>query len=143
MSQDKNDKNKVAERPLPKHKEFDTADFWAATLDKEFKYQQCDNCEKIIFYPRRTCTGCTDSKLQWKVSKGLGKVYTFSIVRLSYHPFFKQKLPYVVAWIDLDEGPRILSNVVGCDADACKIGMDVKLEWEEHEDLNIPLFKPV
>lgn len=130
-------------RPLPKFDEADTAEFWAATKECEFRYQQCENCQKIIFYPRRVCTGCTNSQLAWKVSKGLGRVYTFSIVRLSYHPFFKQQLPYVVAWIDLDEGPRILSNVVGCDADDVKIGAEVKLEWEVHEDLNIPLFKPV
>lgn len=135
--------DKPVMRPLPKINEADTAEFWAGTKEQEFRYQQCDNCEKIIFYPRRTCTGCTKSQLVWKVSKGLGKIYTFSIIRLSYHPFFKQKLPYVVAWIDLNEGPRILSNIVGCDAKDVKIGAEVKLEWEVHEDLNIPLFKPI
>ncbi|MBL4681576.1 MAG: OB-fold domain-containing protein [Pseudomonadales bacterium] len=135
--------DKPVARPLPKFDEADTAEFWAGTKEKEFRYQQCDNCQKIIFYPRRTCTGCTNSQLIWKVSNGLGKIYTFSIVRLSYHPFFKQQLPYVVAWIDIDEGPRILSNVVGCDAEDVKIGTEVKLEWEIHENLNIPLFEPI
>jgi uncharacterized OB-fold protein len=133
----------MSERPLPKLDELDTAEFWAATKEKELRYQQCANCNKITFYPRRVCTGCTNSKLEWKVSKGVGSIYSFSIVRLSYHPFFKQQLPYVVALIDLDEGFRILSNVVGHDAELVKIGMSVSLEWESHEALNIPLFKPV
>ena len=131
------------ERPLPKLDELDTAEFWAATQENELRYQQCANCNNITFYPRKVCTSCTDSKLEWKVSAGLGRIYTYSIVRLSYHPFFKQQLPYVVAFIDLDEGFRILSNVVGHDPELIKIGMPVSLAWESHEDLNIPLFKPV
>lgn len=131
-------------RPLPRADELDTQAFWAATKDKEFRYQQCDSCEKIIFYPRRHCTGCTAGHLVWKVAQGTGTVYTYSVVRQSYHPFFRGKVPYAVAWIDLDDGPRILSNIVDV-RDPLKdvrIGMRVELEWEEHEDVNIPLFKP-
>ncbi|MBV1877264.1 MAG: Zn-ribbon domain-containing OB-fold protein [Pseudomonadales bacterium] len=130
-------------RPLPKHKELDSQEFWAGTKEKEFRYQQCDNCETVIFYSRRHCTGCTSGNLVWKKAAGTGTVYTFSIVRQSYHPFFRNMAPYTVAFIDMDEGPRILSNVVGIDADEVKIGQRVQLEWEEHEALNIPLFKPV
>ncbi|MCB1646875.1 MAG: OB-fold domain-containing protein, partial [Pseudomonadales bacterium] len=62
----------------------------------------------------------------------------------SYHPFFRNKVPYAVAWIDMDEGPRILSNITGVDNphEEVRIGMKVQVEWEEHEELNIPLFKP-
>ena len=131
-------------RPLPRADELDTQAFWAATKDKEFRYQQWDSCEKIVFYPRGHCTGCTSGHLVWKVSPGVGTVYTYSVVRQSYHPFFRAKVPYAVAWIDLDDGPRILSNIVDV-RDPLKdvrIGMRVVLEWEEHEDVNIPLFKP-
>ncbi len=134
-----------AKRPLPRADEFDTREFWAGTRDKEFKYQQCDGCDTIVFYPRRHCTGCTTGTLQWKVSQGKGSVYTYSVVRQSYHPFFRNKVPYAVAWIDLDEGPRILSNIVGVEdaVNDVEIGMKVEIEWEEHEELNIPLFRPV
>jgi uncharacterized OB-fold protein len=131
-------------RPLPRADEPDTREFWAATRDKALKYQQCDYCQTIIFYPRRHCTGCTQGTLQWLTSAGKGTIYTFSVVRLSYHPFFRQQLPYAVAWIDLDEGPRILSNVIGI-TDPIKeltIGQAVIVDWEEHEELCIPLFKP-
>lgn len=131
-------------RPLPNPDEFDTREFWAATRDKKLTFQQCKNCNTIVFYPRRQCTGCTDSALEWKTASGKGTVYTYSVVRQSYHPFFRHRIPYAVAWIDLDEGPRILSNVVGVDDPLTdvKIGMKVEVEWEEHEALNIPLFKP-
>ena len=127
-------------RPLPRANEPDTEDFWAATKEKEFRYQQCSHCKKVIFYPRRHCTGCTEGSLEWLVAAGTGTVYTFSIVRQSYHPFFRNLVPYTVAWIDLDEGPRILSNVIG--TDTVSVGQKVRVEWEEHDELNIPLFKP-
>ena len=132
-------------RPLPKVEEADTRAFWEATKNKELKYQQCDQCDTVVFYPRRHCTGCTSGTLVWKDASGEGSVYTYSIVRQSYHPFFRNKVPYAVAWIDLDEGPRILSNVVGVEdaVSEVKIGMKVQVEWEEHEALSIPLFKPV
>lgn len=131
-------------RPLPRADEFDTREFWAATKDKKLTYQQCKQCKKVVFYPRRHCTGCTSGELEWKTASGKGTVYTFSVVRQSYHPFFRHRIPYAIAWIDLDEGPRLLSNVVGV-ADPLKdvkIGMRVQVEWEEHAELNIPLFKP-
>ena len=131
-------------RPLPKTTEYDTKEYWAATKNKELRYQQCKQCNTVVFYPRRHCTGCTSGELEWKVASGKGTVYTYSVVRQSYHPFFRQKIPYAVAWIDLDEGPRLLSNVVGIDdpLTQVKIGMKVQVEWEAHEDLSIPLFKP-
>ena len=96
-----------------------------------------------MFYPRAVCAGCTSSDLDWKVASGRARLYTYSVVRQSYHPFFRNLVPYVVAWVDLEEGPRILTNVVGVeDVSQVEIGMALELTWEEHEDLNIPLFQP-
>tara|TARA_B100001964_G_C14231190_1_gene600119 strand:+ start:475 stop:891 length:417 start_codon:yes stop_codon:yes gene_type:complete len=131
-------------RPLPHTNEMDTREFWAATKDKELRYQQCDDCNTVVFYPRRHCMGCTSGNLTWKLAKGFGTVYTYSVVRQSYHPFFRGKVPYAVAWIELDEGPRMLSNVIEVDDPSAdvQIGMKVELVWEEHEEVNIPLFRP-
>jgi len=131
-------------RPLPRVDEPDTREFWAATKEKKLKYQQCDHCDTIVFYPRRHCIACTSGSLIWKESKGRGTVYTYSVVRQSYHPFFRNRVPYAIAWIDLDEGPRLLSNVVAIDdpLNDIQIGMKVEIEWEEHESLNVPLFRP-
>ncbi len=134
----------MTDRPLPRLDEPDTREFWAATRDGKLQYQQCESCHTIVFYPRRHCTGCTGGRLVWKEAGGQGTVYTYSIVRQSYHPFFRDKVPYAVAWIDLDEGPRILSNVTGLEDPSrdIRIGMRVEVEWEAHENVKIPLFRP-
>lgn len=131
-------------RPLPRLNEHDTREFWLATKNRELKYQKCDDCGTVVFYPRRHCTGCTGGNLSWYVASGKGTVYTYSVVRQSYHPFFRNLIPYAVAWIDLDEGPRILSNVVGVDDPSTdiEIGQRVEVEWEEHDEVCIPLFRP-
>jgi hypothetical protein len=133
-----------ATRPLPKLAEHDTRPFWQATKQKQLRFQRCEDCEALVFYPRAHCPVCGSRSLRWETSAGLGTVYTWSVVRQSYHPFFRTLVPYAVAWIDLDEGPRLLSNVVGVDdpgADV-SVGMRVRVEWEEHEELAIPLFRP-
>ena len=141
MSEEK----KVPTRPLPKLTELDTAEFWRGTKDKEFRYQKCANCGTVVWHPRAHCTGCVDGDLQWHVSAGQGTIYSYSIVRLSYHPFFRGKAPYAVAYVDLDEGPRFHTNVVGVDDPGADvhIGQHVQLHWEEHEELSVPLVTPV
>ena len=133
-----------ATRPLPSLDDPDTAPFWQATKDHELRYQICDDCDAVVFFPRRHCTQCLGSALSWRISSGAGVIYTFSTVQLSRHPFFATKIPYAVALIDLDEGFRIMSNVVGVtDPEAeLSIGQRVAVEWEDHEDTAIPLFHP-
>jgi len=144
-SVEKKAEKKIPTRPLPKLSEMDTAPFWRATKEGEFRYQQCANCNTIVWHPRAHCTGCVDGDLQWQVSKGEGTIYTFSVVRQSYHPFFRTQVPYAVAYVDLDEGPRFLTNVVGIDDPLTQvaIGQRVKIDWEAHEELSIPLVKPL
>ena len=128
-------------RPLPKFPEPDTEPFWDATKDHELKYQVCDDCGGLVWHPRRHCTHCTSLNLSWKTSKGEGTVYTFSIVRQNYHPAFREMIPYVIAWIDLDEGFRMLSTIVG---DEITIGQRVRVTWDDQEnDISLPLFAPV
>ncbi|MGK0224595.1 MAG: putative OB-fold protein, partial [Limisphaerales bacterium] len=85
--------------------------------------------------------GCLDGELEWQLASGLGEVYSYSIVRQSYHPFFRNLVPYVVAWVDLAEGPRLLTNVVECEVDAVSVGMPVEITWETHEEVSIPLVR--
>jgi uncharacterized OB-fold protein len=138
------DNKAAASRPLPNLNEADTAAFWQATKDHELRYQQCDDCGSVVFYPRAHCTGCVGGNLSWKTASGEGTVYTFSVVRQSYHPFFRGLVPYAVAWIDLDEGPRMLANVGGVDdpTSDVHVGQRVTVTWEDHEELAIPIFVP-
>ena len=93
-----------AKRPLPKLDEPDTGPFWAATAQQRLTYPRCRSCGQVVFYPRRHCNACLSTDLEWLQASGSGTVYTFSVVRQSYHPFFRALVPYAVGWIDLDEG---------------------------------------
>lgn len=132
-------------RPLPKTQEADTGPFWAATKDHELRYQRCEDCDTLVFYPRAHCTGCLGANLGWHTASGEGTVYSYSVIRQSYHPFYRSKVPFAVAWIDLDEGPRVLSNLTGVEDPTTdvSVGQRVTVEWEDHEELSIPLFRPV
>ena len=145
MSEAGKDPQRQANRPLPRLDEPDTGEFWRRTKDGVLSYQQCDDCDTIVFYPRRHCTGCLGSNLSWRESKGEGTLYTFSVVRQSYHPFFRTQVPYAIAWVDLDEGPRILTNITGVADPGAELepGQRVAVEWEQHEELSIPLFRPI
>jgi uncharacterized protein len=133
-----------ATRPLPSLHDLDTLAFWEGTREKELRYQQCETCGTVVWHPRSHCTGCTSGALRWHKANGTGTVYSFSVIRQSYHPFFRTQVPYAVAWIDLDEGPRLLSNVVGIGDPGRDLscGQRVVVQWEEHESVNIPLFRP-
>ena len=102
--------DKTPRRSLPKSTELDTAAFWAATKNHEFRYQRCKNCGTIVWHPRAHCTGCVDGDLEWLVSSGRGTIYSYSIVRQSYHPFFRGLVPYAVAYVDLEEGPPLFDQ---------------------------------
>jgi len=124
--------NRTPSRPLPSLDEPDTGEFWRKTRDKVLGYQHCDDCGTIVFYPRRHCTGCLGSNLTWQASAGEGTIYTFSVVRQSYHPFFRSLVPYAVAW-----------NITGVDdPGTLEVGQRVTVTWEEHDELCIPLFRP-
>jgi uncharacterized OB-fold protein len=133
-----------ASRPLPRFPEPDTEPFWRATASHELCYQVCRACGAVVFYPRGHCTRCAGRELEWKVSKGEGTVYTFTVVRQNGHPFFSTQVPYAIALIDLDEGFRMMSNVVGL-ADPgreMRVGMRVRVSWEDHGEISLPLFRP-
>ena len=132
-----------AKRPQPTLDEADTRPFWEATKQHELRYQVCDGCDGIVFFPRRHCPHCMSMKLSWKTSEGQGAIYTYTTIRQIGHPAFRELAPYVVAWIDLDEGFRMLSNVVGVDAGSVHTGQRVRVTWEDQDGVSLPLFTPV
>ena len=130
-------------RPLPRFPERDSQPFWEATKNHELKYQKCGDCGTVVFYPKHHCTSCGSSNLTWQTSKGVGNVYTYSIVRANRSPAFMEYVPYVLAYVDLDEGFRMMTNIVGtARPDDVKVGMRVKVKWEDHEEVALPLFEP-
>jgi len=115
--------------------------FWDATRERSFLLQWCRECGQAIFFPREVCPRCLGSRLEWRPSAGTGAVYTFTVEYNPQNPNLTP--PYTIALIDLDEGVRMMSNVVGCPPEEVRVGMRVKVTWETLSDgRNLPQFEP-
>jgi uncharacterized OB-fold protein len=97
-----------------------------------------------VFYPRPTCPSCGSLELEWQEASGDATVHTFTIARRSTHPAFNGREPYVVAIVELAEGPRVTTSIVDCDPDDVRVGMPVRLTFDEVGDdgIALPLFRP-
>ncbi|WP_028923565.1 Zn-ribbon domain-containing OB-fold protein [Pseudonocardia acaciae] len=127
-------------RPLPALDEPDTGRFWQATAGHRLVYRECRACGHVEFFPRRHCTECGGMELDERESAGDGVVYSYTVIRRHQHPYFRARAPYTVGFVDLDEGPRILAEIAG-DPDGVRIGQRVAVEWEDHEELAVPIFR--
>ena len=130
-------------KPIPTPSE-DSRPYWEATKTHELKLQQCRVCGAFRFPPAEVCPECTSEDYEWKPVSGKGRVFSFVIYHRAYHPGFKEELPYVVAVIELDEGPRMLSNVTGCKPEEVRCDMPVEVTYEDITDeMTLPKFRPV
>lgn len=121
-----------------------TEPFWQASRDKKYLIQWCTSCDHSIYYPREVCPSClSEEKLEWRTASGQGEVYTYNVMHKAGVPFMADQVPYVVALVMLEEGARILTNIVNCDPSTVKVGMPVQLTWEELSDgRNLAVFEP-
>jgi len=117
-------------KPLPIPNE-DTKPFWNGLKKHKLMIQKCHQCERFRFPPRVVCPYCLSLDSEWVEATGKGKVYSFTVVHHAYIPAYKDDLPYVVAIIELEEGVRLVTNIVGCKPDEVKIGMGVELAFED------------
>ncbi len=105
--------------------------FWEATKRHELYVQKCRDCGFVQFHPRAVCTACLSSSVQWLKSSGRGKIYTWSVTNQNPGRGFRDALPYIVAYVDLDEGVKIFANVVDCKPEEVKIGMPVEAAFTD------------
>jgi uncharacterized OB-fold protein len=104
--------------------------------------QRCTSCQHAQLYPRDRCLVCR-GPVEWVEAGGRGTVYSFTVIRQNYSRPFRDWIPYVVALVDLEEGPRLMTNIVGCEPDALRIGMAVRAQFEAVSDeAGIALFAP-
>jgi uncharacterized protein len=131
-----------AGRPVPSPDAVGSAYF--AAMDRgELLFQECPDCGRRQLYPRSICAGCGGSPT-WSASAGRGIVHTYTIVRQSLTPPFSRLAPYVVAIVELDEGPRLMGNVTDCDPETVWIGMPVEAYAVRVEHgLAVPFWRPV
>ena len=106
----------------------------------ELLIKQCDSCGEYHYYPRVLCPHCMSDKTKWIEAKGTGSIYTYSVMR--------RGVPYAIAFVELDEGPRMMTNIVDCDLDTVQINQKVKVVFKQSGDQEnpgsfIPCFTPV
>jgi uncharacterized protein len=115
--------------------------FWAAVREHRLELQRCTVCGRWEWTPQVVCSHCLTDTLAWTPVSGLGTVYTYSVVNRPQSDAFGT--PYVVSMVELDEGPRLMANVVGIPPDEVRIGMRVQVGFEDFENLSIFNFSPL
>ncbi len=126
--------------PLPQPTVF-TEPFWDACQDQKLSVRTCADCDHLFLPGGPVCPQCWSANLSMKAVSGRGEVFSFVVYRRTYHPSIPA--PYVVALIELSEGPRLISNVVGCAPEDVHIGMQVQVKFEPEDGFMLPRFTPL
>lgn len=117
--------------------------YWTGAREGRLMIQRCGRTGRCFLYSRRLAPGTEDADIRWIEAKGTGVVYSFTVCHAPAGPAFRDETPYVVACVELDEGARIVSNLVTDDIDAVHIGQRVEAFFDRvSEDLTIPKFRP-
>jgi uncharacterized OB-fold protein len=135
---------KTPARPLPRPNIYLKTDpFWAAAKDHKLLLQYCNDSAQYQWVPRPVSIYSGKRNMEWRQASGKGTLYTWTNTVVPW-PGHEDRVPYICALVDLEEGVRILVNLVNCDASKLHDGMPVKLAWEKlSDDFNVPVFEPV
>jgi len=129
--------------PLPVPNQ-DNEGFWDGCRRHELRLQRCRQCRMLRHPPRPMCPRCNGTDYEWAEVSGRGVLYSFTVVHGPTLPAFQAQIPYNVAVVQLEEGPFLVTNMVGCTADRIRIGMRVVVEFEDlSSTVSLPKFRPV
>ncbi|EIE51032.1 hypothetical protein C357_10894 [Citreicella sp. 357] len=129
------------EKPLPVI-DHDSAPYWQAAHEGRLDIPLCGDCGKHHFYPRAICPHCHSDNLKFDTVSGRGEVHTFTIARRPAGPAFADDVPYVVALIELEEGPRMMSRIQTDDPEKVHIGAEVEVTFVKATDeITFPYFR--
>ena len=120
----------------------ETEHFWRGGADGELRILRCSACRTFIHPPAPVCPECLGRDLAPEAVSGRGTVATFTVNHQQWNPTVT--VPYVIALVEIDEQPsvRLMTNIVGCEPDDVRIGMRVRVTFDEREDVFLPLFEP-
>ena len=131
-----------AAKPIPVQT-LETRPYWEGCKAHELRIQRCTACGHHQFFPRMYCTQCMSDRVEWVKASGRAKVLSYTIVHRPVSPAFAADVPYVVALVTLDEGPTMMTNIVGWVPESLVIGMPVTVAFEDWtEAISIPKFRP-
>src|SRR2546425_12289239 len=118
----------------------DSQHFWDGAREGRLLIKRCRSCGRAHYYPRPFCPYCWSDEVEWEEASGRATVYTYSVVYQNDLPPFGERVPYVAAVVDLEEGPRAMTNVVDCELDALEVGMPVEVTFRElNEEFTTPV----
>ncbi len=130
-------------KPIPVPS-LESQPFWDGLRENELLMPRCDACGHRWFPPSLLCPHCSAENWSWAAVSGRGRVFSFVVYHRVYHSGFADEVPYAVAVIELDEGPRMISNVVGIAPDKLVCDMKVEIAYEAiSPTVTLPKFKPV
>lgn len=130
-------------KPLPVPTKW-SKPFWDAARQHKLVLKKCKSCGNIDHPPYLYCTDCGSDDHEWIDAKGRATLYTWAINEYMVPFPFWDDMPYVVAMLDLPEGPRMISNIVECEHDKLKKGMELEVVWEDVSDeITLPKWRPV
>ncbi|MDX3750976.1 Zn-ribbon domain-containing OB-fold protein [Streptomyces sp. AK08-02] len=112
-----------------------TRPYWDAAAEGRLLVRRCGGCGRAHHYPREFCPHCWSEDVTWETASGLATLYTWSVVHRNDLPPFGERVPYVAAVVDLDEGPRMMTEVVG---ESLRVGMGLEVAFRE----GVPVFRP-
>ena len=132
-------------KPLPRPLSPElTRPFWEAAKRHELVMPRCTICDHLFFYPRSECPRCLSNHLEWMKVSGRGRLHTYTIVYQPATAAFRDDAPYIYAVVQLDEGPRMVSNVVQCEIDAVRVDMPLEVIFDDvTPEWTLVKFKPV
>jgi uncharacterized protein len=134
--------SKVVRFDLPTPND-ETQPYWDAARERRLLLKRCADCGRAHFYPRPFCPYCWSKAVEWEDASGRATLYTWSVVYRNDLPPFHERVPYVAAVVDLEEGPRMMTNVVDIDFDALRIGMPLEVDFRPiADDVTLPVFRP-
>lgn len=114
----------------------DSAAFWKATGEGRLLIRHCRSCDRPHWYPRPICPLCYSRDTEWREASGQGTIYSYSVMR-------RVPTPYAIAYVELREGPIMMTNIVDCDLDGLTIGQPVSLTFKATEGgSSLPQFRP-
>lgn len=123
--------------------EDESRPYWDAAREGRLLIVRCHSCGNAHLYPRPFCPSCWSDDIAWEHASGRATLYTYSTVHVNDLTPFADRLPYVAAVVDLDEGPRLMTNVVDCDPGELRIGMPLEVAFRElTPEISAPVFRP-
>jgi len=120
-----------------------TSTWWEAAAEGRLLLVRCHGCGHVHYYPRPFCPSCGSEDVSWVGASGEATLYTWSVVHRNDLPPFNERVPYVAAVVELAEGPRMTTNIVGCDPRSLEAGMALQVDFRDTgEGFCLPVFRP-